>query len=211
MMGGRDAVLKAAQQAFDAGDQQWAAELLTHLIRVNKDDAAARKLKADCLRQLAYKTQNSNWRNWYITSARELDGALNKALSAAMMSALAAPDILKALPVSKFFEGMTVRLDPVKSAEAHLTVAFRFTDLGQTYAVEVRRGVAQVHETAPARADVTLSLTLAVLQRILARQTTMVAAFQAGEVKAEGKVAELARFYGFFEQLSSEPPPLTAR
>ncbi|HEX4945897.1 MAG TPA: alkyl sulfatase dimerization domain-containing protein, partial [Blastocatellia bacterium] len=111
LMGGRAAVFKAAQKAFDAGEHQWAAELLTHLIRVSKDDLEARKLKADALRQLAYKTQNINWRNWYITSARELDGSLNKAAGAAVLSSLAAPDILKALPVVKFFESMTVRLD----------------------------------------------------------------------------------------------------
>jgi alkyl sulfatase BDS1-like metallo-beta-lactamase superfamily hydrolase len=210
-MGGREAVSKAAKKAFDTNEHQWAAELLTHLIRVNNNDLEARKLKADSLRQLAYKTENTNWRNWYITSARELDGSLNKAAGAAVLSSLAAPDILKALPVVKFFEAMTVRLDPVKSAEANLTMAFRFTDTNQAYAVEVRRGIAQVHESLPKKVDATLVLTTPQLHRVMARQTTFAQMLQAGEIKAEGNVAMLARFNGFFDPPATEVPQLTIR
>lgn len=212
LMGGRDAVFKAAKAAFDKGDHQWTAELLTHVIRTNKDDQEARKLKADALRQLAYKTANSNWRNWYITSARELDGTLNKAVAAGTMASLAAPEIMRQLPLSKFFEAMTVRLDPVKSADAHITVAFAITDTGETYALEVRRGVAQVHEGLPTKVDATLAISLATMQKLIARQITMVAALQSGEVKIQGSAALLTRFYGFFDPLTSpEPPPLTVR
>ncbi len=211
LMGGRETVFKAAKKAFDAGEHQWTAELLTHLIRVNKEDLEARKLKADALRQLAYKTENSNWRNWYITSARELDGSLNKAAGEAVLSSLAAPDILKALPVSKFFESMTVRLDPVKSADANVTMAFRFTDSGKVYAVEVRRGIAQVHETMPAKVDATLVLTTPNLHRVMARQTTFAQMLQASEIKAEGNVATLAKFNSFFDPPATEVPQLTIR
>ena len=211
LMGGREAVFKAAKKSFDAGEYQWTAELITHLIRVNKEDKEARKLKADSLRQLAYKTENINWRNWYITSARELDGTLNKAAGVAVLSSLAAPDILRALPVSKFFESMTVRLDPVKSADAQLTMAFHFIDTGNVYAVEVRRGIAQVHATLPAKVDATLNLTTADLQRVMARQSTFAQMLQKGEIKAEGNVATLAKFNGYFDPPATEAPLLTVR
>ena len=211
LMGGRDTVFKAAKKAFDIGEHQWAAELLTHLIRVNNNDLEARKLKADALRQLAYRTENTNWRNWYITSARELDGSLNKVASAAVLSSLAAPDILKALPVSKFFESMTVRLDPEKSADANLTMAFRLTDTDSVYAVEVRRGIAQVHESLPKKVDATVLLTTAQLRRVMARQTTFAQMFQASEIKAEGNVTALAKFNSYFDAPATEAPQLTIR
>ncbi|HXI90850.1 MAG TPA: alkyl sulfatase dimerization domain-containing protein, partial [Blastocatellia bacterium] len=134
-MGGHDRVLESALRACDKGDYQWAAELLTYLIRVNKDDAQARSLKAKALRGLAYKTENTNWRDWYVSSARELERSLNSIVTLAATSSLAAPDILKQLPVSKLLEGMTVRLDPLKAADVHLTVGFRFTDTGRGYAL----------------------------------------------------------------------------
>jgi len=210
-MGGRDQVLASAQKALDKSDYQWAAELLTYLIRVNKDDSQARSLKARALRQLAYRTENTNWRDWYITSARELDNSLNKVVATAAMGSLANPDILKQLPVNKFFEAMTVRLDSVKTADVHLAVAFRFTDTGQGCALEVRRGVAQLHESLPAQADVTVHLTVNDLHRIILRQTTFADALKAGEIKAEGKTVELARFFSFFDPPASEAPALTAR
>lgn len=211
LMGGRDAVLKAAQTAADNGDHQWAAELLTHLIRLNPNDQEACKRKANALRQLAYKTQNTNWRNWYITSARELDGTMNKAVAAGAMSSLAAPEIMQQLPPGKFFEALTVRLDPLKSADVHLTAAFRITDTAQSYALEIRRGVAQLHEMAPPSAEVTLHLTQAQMQRIIARQTTFANLLQAGEIRADGNVALLARFNSFFDPPVAAPPALTAR
>ncbi|MFN0087556.1 MAG: alkyl/aryl-sulfatase [Blastocatellia bacterium] len=211
MMGGRDAVFAAAKRAHEAGEHQWAAELLTYVIRLNSADAEARKLKAEALRQLGFKTENTNWRNWYLSSARELDGTLNKAVASGSMTSLAAPEILRQLPLGKFFDAMTVRLDPVKSRDAHLTVAFRFSDTGEAYAVEVRRGVAQVHEKTLLKADVTLNLTMSAMQRIIARQTNFVNALQAGEISADGAAALLVRFHGFFDALTNDAPPLTAR
>jgi len=210
-MGGHDRVLQSALGAYDKGDYQWAAELLTYLIRVNKEDAQARSLKAKALRGLAYKTVNTNWRDWYISSARELERSLNSMVTLAATSSLAAPDILKQLPISKLLEGMTVRLDPVKTADVHLTVGFRFTETGRGYALEVRRGIAQLHESLPAEVDVTLNLTVSDLHRIILRQTTFADALKTGEIKADGKQTELARFFGFFDAPASEPPPLTAR
>ena len=210
-MGGHDRVLQSALGAYDKGDYQWAAELLTYLIRINKDDAQARSLKAKALRGLAYKTENTNWRDWYISSARELERSLNSMVTLAATSSLAAPDIVKQLPISKLLEGMTVRLDPLKTADVQLTVGFRFTDTGRSYALEVRRGIAQLHESLPAEVDVTLNLTVSDLHRIILRQTTFADALKTGEIKADGKQAELARFFGFFDAPASEPPPLTAR
>ncbi|MFN0118888.1 MAG: alkyl/aryl-sulfatase [Blastocatellia bacterium] len=211
MMGGRDKVLAAARAAVNKGEHQWAAELLTYVIRVNADDAEARKVKADALRQLAYKTPNINWRNWYITSARELDGTLNKQAVALASGSLASPEIIRQLPPRTFFDSLTVRLDAAKSADARLTAAFRFTDTGQTFAVEIRRGIAEVHETAPAKADVTIMLTLADLRRVMSRQTTLAQMLTKGEIKAEGDLATLARFNGYFDPPATEPPVLTAR
>jgi alkyl sulfatase BDS1-like metallo-beta-lactamase superfamily hydrolase len=74
MMGGRDKVFAAAEKAFSDGDPQWAAELTTPLIRVNKEDWPARQLKAAALRVLGFQQTSSSLRGFYLTGARELDG-----------------------------------------------------------------------------------------------------------------------------------------
>ena len=49
-----------------------------------------REFKAKMLRELAYAESNINWRNWYLTSAAELDNTIDRSLK----SNLNAPDIL---------------------------------------------------------------------------------------------------------------------
>ena len=61
---GRDKVFDLAREAIDIRDFQWAAELLTWIIRTNLNDSEARSLKAHALRQWAYEQKNATWRNW---------------------------------------------------------------------------------------------------------------------------------------------------
>lgn len=79
-MGGRDAVIRAAREAYDAGDHQWCAELLTFVIRIDHADTEARRLKAQALRQLGLRQMNINWRNFYLSAALELEDHLPRAL-----------------------------------------------------------------------------------------------------------------------------------
>ena len=72
-MGGRGRVIEVAENALSDDDPQWAAELATLLIRIDRDDAAARRIKAASFRKQGYAQINAIWRNWYLSGARELD------------------------------------------------------------------------------------------------------------------------------------------
>ena len=54
LMGGRNCVFTAAEQAYENGDPQWAAELATYLIRIDPQDTQTRVLKANAFRKLGY-------------------------------------------------------------------------------------------------------------------------------------------------------------
>lgn len=211
LMGGRDTVLKAAQDALGRGDYQWAAELVTYLIRIQNDDLDARRLKAQALRELGYRTANTNWRDWYVTAARELDRTLDVRVPRAGFRAPVPPDVARALSADILLSIMPVRLDPTKCGDVHYAVAFRFTDTGQTYGLEIRRGVAQLHDSLPQRANARLNLTATSAHRILGGQTTFLAALKAGEIKSEGDLTALEKFFGCFEDLPVEPPEIAAR
>jgi alkyl sulfatase BDS1-like metallo-beta-lactamase superfamily hydrolase len=73
LVGGRDALLSQAKTALGEGDHQWAAELADHLLGVNGEDEAARGVKAAALLAIGLKQTNFNARNYYLTSAIELD------------------------------------------------------------------------------------------------------------------------------------------
>ncbi|MCZ6835660.1 MAG: MBL fold metallo-hydrolase, partial [Planctomycetota bacterium] len=153
LIGGKSIVMKAARQAADAGDFQWAAELATHVVRLDLYDMGPREFKAEMLRELGYAESNINWRNWYLTSAMELDGTIDRSLK----SNLNAPDILDTYTVGQLVAAMRFNLNAQRTAEEHYTVAFRFGDT--VHAIEIRRSVAQFHEDYQGNAAVTISLT----------------------------------------------------
>ena len=222
-MGGRDAVLEAARNAAKNGDHQWAAELATHLVRINPEDRDARLLKAEALRQIGYGHSNNNWRNWYLTSAQELDGSIDysKAIQ------LQAPDLLRAFPTSELINGLRFRLAAEKTLNVNMTLGVRLPDLGEAYGLQIRRGVAQFHETLPDAVDVLLELDRSVLENILLGQVKgvgidgvhpytpqagLIASLESGDARlARGTPEDLKKFFSYFDPLSREPIPLTIR
>lgn len=213
LMGGRDRVVAEARAALEREDFRWCAELLTWVLRASPDDGEARGLKARALRALGYRTVNANWRNWYLTSARELEGTLAGPDPRALGGAFGSPDFIAQLPLGSFFDFFTVRVDPAKCLEKNLTLAFRFTDRDEAYALEVRRGIVEVHHTMPPRTDAVLALPATTLYR-LGRQFApkLAEALLAGEVTLEQGTPDVLReFFGCFDPPPAELPKLTLR
>lgn len=71
-IGGADAVMKVAGEAFDEGDYRWTGELLQHLVFAQPTNQDARELLADSYEQMGYQAESAVWRNIYLSAAREL-------------------------------------------------------------------------------------------------------------------------------------------
>ena len=212
LMGGRGPVLAAASKAFEEGDPQWAAELTTRLIRIDRDDMAARQLKAAAFRKLGYAQINAIWRNWYLSAARELDGFDPMLLQRGIARSITSPDLVAALPAKAFVEGLPVRLKAEETLDVIMTAGFRFSDINEAYGIQIRRGVAQVDEHLPERSDLTLTLDKHTLERIQLGQLTMREAVQAGVVEVtDGRPTDIERFFGYFEIPFSNPIRLVVR
>jgi alkyl sulfatase BDS1-like metallo-beta-lactamase superfamily hydrolase len=93
-----------------------------------------------------------------------------------------------------------------------MTAGFRFPDVGETYGIEIRRGVAQFVEQLPDNTDLTITLDKAVLDRIRSGRLTLSEAIQAGTIQLSGmQPADLARFFGYFEVPFGAPIRLVVR
>jgi alkyl sulfatase BDS1-like metallo-beta-lactamase superfamily hydrolase len=213
LMGGRDRVLAEAQRVLDAGDPQWAAELASELVKVDREDMDARRVEARAFRRLGYAQLNINWRNWYLMSAQELEGTLDgQKLAERIARAFSSPDLLAALPTRTFFEGMTVRLRAEKVLDEHLTAGFEFPDTGESFALEVRRGVAQLHDPMPAECDVVLSMQRPFLERVVQGQVGLLELIGSGQIHLKkGSALDALRFLGWFERPSPRAVALTLR
>ena len=205
LAGGPEALLDAAEKAYADEDYQWAAELTTHLIRVDHDDQKARQIKAAAFRHLGYAQININWRNWYLTSAMELEGTIDPLPSLGLLARIfSSADIVSEWPADFLIEGLTTRLKAEETFDMHMIAGFRFSDVGEEYALEIRRGVAQMHSSIPDDAAFTLTFARATLIAITQGRTTLADALESGEATLDGDPADVQTFLTKFESPAQE-------
>lgn len=152
-MGGAAHVIALAQTAFDQGDYAWAAELLNRVVMDDAKNDGARQLLARCYDQLGYQSENSLWRNMYLTGAQELRHGVPP--TAHVVANQAAAN----LPTPMIFDVMAVRLDADKVGNGKLKLQFVFPDRGETTTVTVENGVL-IHEPHAASGPVDATLTV---------------------------------------------------
>jgi alkyl sulfatase BDS1-like metallo-beta-lactamase superfamily hydrolase len=196
LAGGPQALLDKASAAYDKGDYRWAAELLNHLVFADSGNARAKGLLANTYDQLGYQAESGPWRDVYLTAAYELrHGGPDSVVE---MAALV--DMLKRTPVEKFFQSMTVRLNGPKAEGVERTVAINFSDLEQSYLLEVKNSVMHSRETAgPVAADATLTLTHELFIRMLVGDVGLRETLTSDDLSLDGSVVDLVRFFALFD------------
>jgi alkyl sulfatase BDS1-like metallo-beta-lactamase superfamily hydrolase len=204
LMGGKEQVMEAAQKAADSGDFQWAAELATHVVRVDLNDMGPRKFKAEMLRELGYLESNINWRNWYLTSAQELDGTIDRSLKIDLNAA----DIIATYSEGQLVSAMRFNLNAERTADEHYTVAFQFGDT--LHALEIRRSVAEFHEDYTGEPNVTIVLTKDLYLGLISEQVDFNEATQEGLITVDGDEALVPKFFASFDK-PTDVPVLTVR
>ncbi|MGF1696836.1 MBL fold metallo-hydrolase [Vibrio lamellibrachiae] len=193
LMGGKDNVMKFATDACNSGEFQWCAELATHAIRVDFDDMEPRNLKAFALRELGYRESNINWRNWYITSAQELDGTLDRSKKIDLGS----PDLLAAFSPEILVNGLRFSVNAERTINDHYTISFDFGE--ETHALEVRNGLAQFHANYEGEAT-TVNLSKNVFVGVLMGKVDFVDAVAKGLITIEGEPSLVPKFFGSLDK-----------
>jgi len=199
-LGGADAVEKLIRAALDKGDYRWAATLGNHLVFAQPENQTAKALQARALEQLGYQTENSLWRNIYLTGAMELrqgvpqyDAAVTKA------------DVVKSMEPSQFFDYAAIRLDSDKAQGHDMVMNWEFGDLKKDYVLTLRNGVLTHRDNQKANnADVTVKLDKATLDQISLRKLDFPSAIKQGAIKLEGDASKLKAFLGAMDTFNSQ-------
>lgn len=214
LMGGRDKVLLAAGEAYLKGDYQWAAELSGYAIRVDNEDKLARDIKARSFRKLGYASMNINWRNWYLMSAMELEGKLDaeniRDRAVALRAVLLSPDMVRNFTPQIFLQNWITRVDPEKAGDVELTLGFDFPDVNEQWALEIRRGVVQLHQGIPAGTTLKLTMDKRFMETLLTGEGGLLKGALLGDVKVDGNLLDIKTFLACFD-FSDEPFGLTVR
>ena len=197
LAGGAEALIDKARQAFDAADYRWSAELLNHLVLSDPGNAGARSLLAASYDQLGYQSESGPWRDVYLTAARELrHGPPETGFNVALMK-----DVLRRTPVRRFFDSMAARLNGPDAEGVELSVNFVFTDLGETYLLDIGNAVLHHRPSSPdAEANATLRLSHDMFIRMLAGQAGLKDLLMSDEIELEGSRLDLLKFFSLFDK-----------
>lgn len=152
-MGGVNATYDKAAKAHADGDYLWACQLADYLVQVDPSQQN-RQLKADCLRQMGYRTTSTNTRSWMLSQALELEGktAVIKTVPGVPASVMG--------NLSDYVNFYRVRVNSERSAQTEQLLALEF-DKKQRYGLHVRRSLVDYVPNvakAPRPADVVVSM-----------------------------------------------------
>jgi alkyl sulfatase BDS1-like metallo-beta-lactamase superfamily hydrolase len=197
--GGVDAVKAELKNTLKNNELAWSAELGGYLVRVVPDDAEALQLLADALRQMAYNTEATIPRSWYLTRALALEGKLQ-----IPTVVFTEPDSVLESPPSIFVDQYRVRLDPRASYGKNQLLAITLvgTD-APTMGLHVRSGVAEFvpdvskHFRKP---DVSVRMSMEAWAGYFVGDITLDALLEREDVEADDK-KRVKDFFSLFDQV----------
>jgi len=122
-------------------------------------------------------------------------------------------DVMRAQPLGNVLQRLCVSVDPEQSADVHMILTLWLTDRDAMFALELRKGVLQVHERPWPNAHLQLALDTATLYTMLRDIAGQVPELlQEGTIMLErGTVDQLRTFIGCFDRPQRRLPALAAR
>jgi len=200
-MGGADAVLQRARADFDRGEYRWVAQVCALLAHAGQpgEPAVMRAcaLGADALEQLGYQAESATWRNAYLQAVMELRHGLPQLPSMSVASA----DLVRALPLTMFFDYLAMRLDGARAEGRRLRVNWLFSDTGERVLLNLENSALthRLDEVDP-QADASVTMDRATLDAISLQRLTFPEALQAGRLQVQGRPAALLELLGMVDR-----------
>jgi len=198
LMGGKTKVIKAAKSALAKKEYAWGAQIIQYAYLLDPKDKEVRELKADLLRQMAYRTTGSIARAFLMTEALTLEGKVSypKLVPPSKETIAGSPE--------SFVDYFRVRIDPKKSENTDKVIKFIFTDKGnEAVALHIRRGIAEyipVPSDYYKKHDYSLKLDSETWAALYLSSVTLEEAISSGKVKVDGKTEDITAIFDMFDK-----------
>jgi len=195
LAGGAAALDDKIEAAAKQGEQQWVLQLSSYALRANPDDARAKQARIAALKALGGAETNPPARDWYFVAARELEGQLKLPQRIVKPT----PEMLAAMPLSLFFDGMAVNLHAEDCLDRTIRVGFQFSDSGESYTYIVRRGVSELVPGIAGDVDLKVSVPAQAFREMLAGLRNPALSIATDFHVEQGNKLEFARFMQLFQ------------
>jgi len=193
LVGDRQKLINAAQQAILHEDCQWAAELTDILLAVDSKDREACTLKAEVLIKMSQKTINMNARNYYLSQANELQGNIEIQTGNSNRN-----ELLTGLSMDAVFEILPSRLSPEAMADREISAGIEIIDIQKKYRLVIRRGVTEIRSGFPENPDLSIQVLSMIWKEIVLGVREIHPSLLDGQIKIEGNPIKTSEFIFLF-------------
>jgi alkyl sulfatase BDS1-like metallo-beta-lactamase superfamily hydrolase len=140
IVGGNDPLFIALEEAVKNSDMQWALELSDRLLILEYKIDEVNNLRKQALTYLGKRSSNPNKRNYFLTSAIELNSDFK-----GFPKAERNEDLMKQISLDTIFKILSVSYDPTKHDNSVYKVCFNFLS-GTNKTITLRNQIAAISE-----------------------------------------------------------------
>lgn len=192
MVGGNENMLSALQEAIQVKDMQWALELSDRLIALEYSLDEVNPLRQEALIYIGERSSNPNKRNYFLTSAIELDKNF-KGFPLAERTV----EVINEVSIDTLFSLLSVSLNPENIIKNNYRACFTFSS-GTTKTITIRNNVAAVSNNLIQPCNLEVFGDELVFKMALSGLKSPVMAIASGEIEVRGGNTEFLQFLSSF-------------
>ena len=193
LAGGENALLEELKTAVKDKDMQWALELSDHLITLDYFIDEVKNLRFEALIYEGSRSSNPNKRNYFLTSAFEL----NKKIVDSSLLDRTSEELLYQISMETMFDVLSTRYNPSKHNIDNYIVCFNFTS-GNIKNITLRNQVAVVSSNSKDICNLKVTTDEIEFKKVLIGMMNPVKAIAAGNISVEGGSTEFLQFLSKF-------------
>jgi len=191
LAGGDQMLLEQLYSAVKKEDMQWALELSDHLITLDYFVDEVKDLRKKALIYEGSRSSNPNKRNYFLTSALELNEDFESNILIERTE-----ELLEQISINTLFNVLSVRFNPELTNE-ELTACFDFSS-GITKNIDIRNDVAVVSDIKKKECDLYIKTDEIEFKKILVGFESPVSSLASGKIEVIGGSTLFLKFLSMF-------------
>ena len=191
LAGGDQMLLEQLYSAVKKEDMQWALELSDHLITLDYFVDEVKDLRKKALIYEGSRSSNPNKRNYFLTSALELNEDFESNILIERTE-----ELLEQISINTLFNVLSVRFNPELTNE-ELTACFDFSS-GITKNIDIRNDVAVVSDIKKKECDLYIKTDEIEFKKILVGLESPVSSLASGKIEVIGGSTLFLKFLSMF-------------
>ena len=193
LAGGNDNLLSQLKAAVQNEDMQWALELSDYLIALDFFNDEVKNLRQQALIYEGSRSSNPNKRNYFLTSALELQKGFN-----GFPISVTNKELLDEISIDTFFDVLSVRFNPKKHNNDIFKVCFNFSS-GVIKNITLRNSVAVISNSKEIECNIIIQTKEEEFKKILMGISNPVASIASGNVIVQGGNTAFLEFLTKFQ------------